>query len=193
MSTPISSNTAELQEILRQVNNLPDVSEGGSNQPLTFTGAVNATYDGSEAVTVEIPQGGGSSCDLAWKHIADIIVNTEISEVILTEDNSGNPFAYKEILLIMPSPNMSGYFYIRGGSSAESNNVQVWLTNGKSTFLQIGLIDGHLAFTNLFRTDGHLGFMGFGGGNVAFETISKLIFGASAGFTAEQTIKVYGR
>lgn len=28
---------------------------------LTFTGAVNATYDGSEAVEVEIPQGGGGS------------------------------------------------------------------------------------------------------------------------------------
>ena len=29
--------------------------------PLTFKGAVNATYDGSEAVEVEIPQGGGGS------------------------------------------------------------------------------------------------------------------------------------
>ena len=29
------------------------------NAPLTFTGAVNATYDGSEAVSVEIPQDGG--------------------------------------------------------------------------------------------------------------------------------------
>lgn len=34
---------------------------GGSNQPLIFTGAVNATYDGSEAVTVNIPSGGGGS------------------------------------------------------------------------------------------------------------------------------------
>lgn len=32
---------------------------GSSNQPLTFTGAVNATYDGSKAVSVEIPKGGG--------------------------------------------------------------------------------------------------------------------------------------
>lgn len=30
------------------------------NAPLTFTGAVNATYDGSAAVEVKIPQGGGA-------------------------------------------------------------------------------------------------------------------------------------
>jgi hypothetical protein len=36
---------------------------GGSkpNLPLQFTGAVEAIYDGSEAVTVEIPEGGGDS------------------------------------------------------------------------------------------------------------------------------------
>ena len=36
---------------------------GGSkpNLPLQFTGAVEAIYDGSEAVTVEIPEGGGES------------------------------------------------------------------------------------------------------------------------------------
>lgn len=33
---------------------------GGSNYPLTLTGAVEATYDGSKAVSVEIPSGGGS-------------------------------------------------------------------------------------------------------------------------------------
>lgn len=37
--------------------------DGGTTelQPLTFTGAVEATYDGSEAVSVEIPSGGGGS------------------------------------------------------------------------------------------------------------------------------------
>ena len=36
---------------------------------LTFTGAVSATYDGSEAVSVEIPSGGGGS---DWELIAEI-------------------------------------------------------------------------------------------------------------------------
>jgi hypothetical protein len=35
--------------------------ESAGPSPLTFTGAVNATYDGTQPVTVEIPQGGGSS------------------------------------------------------------------------------------------------------------------------------------
>ena len=51
---------ADKQEIAEQAAEMVEVPEGGgSNQPLTFTGAVNATYDGSEAVTVEIPTGGG--------------------------------------------------------------------------------------------------------------------------------------
>jgi hypothetical protein len=32
-----------------------DAPTGGSKQPLTFTGAVNATYDGSTALSVAIP------------------------------------------------------------------------------------------------------------------------------------------
>lgn len=39
-------------------------------QPLTFTGAVEATYDGSEAVSVEIPSGGGGG---EWELIGEII------------------------------------------------------------------------------------------------------------------------
>ncbi len=42
-----------------------DTEEGGSFvfEPLTFTGAVSATYDGSKAVTVNIPAGGGGASD----------------------------------------------------------------------------------------------------------------------------------
>lgn len=35
---------------------------------LTFTGAVTGSYDGSEAVTVEIPSGGGGSGEGAWTY-----------------------------------------------------------------------------------------------------------------------------
>lgn len=41
---------------------IPSVPESLKNpNALTFTGAVSATYDGSEAVSVEIPSGGGGS------------------------------------------------------------------------------------------------------------------------------------
>ena len=49
----------EVQAIAEQAAEMVEVPSGGTMQPLTFTGAVNATYDGSEAVSVEIPQGGG--------------------------------------------------------------------------------------------------------------------------------------
>lgn len=50
---------ADKTEIAEQAAQLVEIPSG-SNQPLTFTGAVNATYDGSEPVSVEIPVGGGN-------------------------------------------------------------------------------------------------------------------------------------
>lgn len=52
---------ADKSEIAGMAAELVEVPEAPevSMKPLTFTGAVNATYDGSEAVSVEIPQGGG--------------------------------------------------------------------------------------------------------------------------------------
>ena len=63
--------------------------EGGTAQPmekLTFTGAVEAEYDGSKPVTVEIPQGGGGGG--AWERICDFSTSEVVSSfaVPLTED-----------------------------------------------------------------------------------------------------------
>lgn len=159
---------------------------------LTFTGAVTGSYDGSAPVSVEIPAGVGGN-DLSWKHISNVAVNAEISEIVLSEGDDGNSFAYGEILFVLQNPNLSGYFYVRCGTPIESTNVQLWLTNAKATRVQIGLADGHLVLVNAFRADGAIGFVNGIGGNKIFEKISYLVFGASAGFTKEQTIAVYGR
>ena len=45
----------EIQVIINADGTMDAPAGGGSNQPLTFTGAVSATYDGSQAVTVAIP------------------------------------------------------------------------------------------------------------------------------------------
>ena len=84
---------ADKQEIAELTAPLVDVPEGGSNQPLTFTGAVNATYDGSEAVTVNIPSGGGGGgCSTYWKKVASVeITAEETSKVYITQDIDGNP------------------------------------------------------------------------------------------------------
>ena len=66
---------ADKQEIAEMTAPLVDVPEGGSNQPLTFTGAVNATYDGRKPVEVVIPQGGGGVTPTAAEKIVDYTVD----------------------------------------------------------------------------------------------------------------------
>ena len=53
--------------------------------PLTFTGAVNETYDGSSAKTIEIPSGGGGDNELTL--LADINFN----------GNTANGFEYTDL------------------------------------------------------------------------------------------------
>lgn len=73
---------ADKQEIAELTAPLVDVPEGGSNQPLTFTGAVNVTYDGSEAVSVEIPEGGESG-------EARIYAEEQLATGIISSDSAG--------------------------------------------------------------------------------------------------------
>lgn len=69
--------------------------------PLTFTGAVEATYDGSAPVEVEIPMGGGTGgggtpSEDVWEDIADITLEETVSALHIATDLNGNPFALKE-------------------------------------------------------------------------------------------------
>lgn len=75
---------ADKQEIAQQAAELVEVPEVPevSMQPLTFTGAVEATYDGSKAVSVEIPQGGGGSGGVV-KTIVDYVVTEPVSEITI--------------------------------------------------------------------------------------------------------------
>ena len=78
---------------------------------LTFTGAVTGSYDGSEALTVNIPAGGGGggSSD-KWELINTITVSDDATtNVTFTQDSAGNPFALKKLYLKISS--------IKGGST----------------------------------------------------------------------------
>ena len=69
---------ADKQEIAEEAAKLVEVPEGGNSEPLkplTFTGAVEATYDGSEAVSVEIPSGGG------WETLLDITLEEGVKRM----------------------------------------------------------------------------------------------------------------
>ncbi len=58
---------------------------------LTFTGAVSATYDGSEPVTMEIPQGGGGLSDY------ELIDTLDWSTEELAQLGAGKEYSFEEI------------------------------------------------------------------------------------------------
>ena len=64
--------------------------------PLTFTGAVAASYDGSEAVTVEIPSGGGGIATATKLH--EITLEEEVTSI--SETLPFNPMDYKRIIVL---------------------------------------------------------------------------------------------
>ena len=65
---------------------------------LTFTGAVTGSYDGSEALSVEIPSGSGASGGSSqWKIIRDLTISENADRVDINKDNDGNTFALHEI------------------------------------------------------------------------------------------------
>lgn len=79
---------------------------------LTFTGAVSAEYDGSEAVEVNIPAGGGGGAKTSgWVLINDTFVSAadKVSKLEFTTDADGNPFAYDELLLRTTRANNEGF------------------------------------------------------------------------------------
>ena len=85
---------ADKTEIAEMAAELVEVPEA-TMKPLTFTGAVNATYDGSEAVEVEIPQGGGGE---NWEYIGEFNVGEEdVEEWIITEDENGKPIELRKM------------------------------------------------------------------------------------------------
>ena len=59
---------------------------------LTFSGAVSAEYDGSEAVKVVIPQGGGGS-GVGWKNVVDYTLTEGATEILVDADADGKPFS----------------------------------------------------------------------------------------------------
>lgn len=117
--------------------------------PLTFTGAVSETYDGSSAKTITIPSGGGSA--LAGLAIADNYDIELISHVIIDQDNiptagitvtqkdDGSPFAYDGLLIWTDAKSASSYttFNFNGYT-----NYPIEMTHGNKNLLSMYITDG---------------------------------------------------
>lgn len=84
---------------------------------LTFTGAVEGSYDGSAPVSVEIPSGGGSGFD-KWERINTFAIPADTAEdvtsITFSEDADGKPFALKKFYAVFAGIiGLSTYFCIR--------------------------------------------------------------------------------
>lgn len=64
---------------------------------LTFSGAVNAEYDGSEAVEVVIPQGGGGGSE-EWELIESVILSEDVSIYTKTGINLKKAYVTMHVL-----------------------------------------------------------------------------------------------
>ena len=149
VKTGITTNqlplTAEEQQAAKNWLGVVDGGGGGSADipsalpnphKLTFTGAVNAEYDGSEAVEVEIPAGGGGG---EWESYKTITLDEEVTVWTiggaLVNDQETDEFAskkYKEVLVHIahkaPTSGASTSLLISvnnnaGGQQGKINNV----------------------------------------------------------------------
>ena len=161
---------------------------------LTFTGAVTGSYDGSEPLTVDVPSGvssGGGEVEFPnWRLIKTISFSAGIASVDFDTDDDGNTFSLKEIVLAGTVPAYGGYIYMRPAS--KSNNNAIWPTASKDVRWWAASVNGTLktmlAVSNasvIWPMDKYPVCMN--------DTISRLIIGASEGFTADGTMYVYGR
>ena len=122
--------------------------------PLTFTGAVSGSYDGSTPLSVEIPSGGaggGGIGALAGLSIADNYDIELISHVIIDQENiptagitvtqkdDGSPFAYDGLLIWTDAKSASSYttFNFNGYTS-----YPIEMTHGNKNLLSVYITDG---------------------------------------------------
>ena len=94
---------------------------------LTFTGAVTGSYDGSAAVTVEIPSGGGGSGDII-DVLMDVTIEEAVAAVTVTLDT---PRAYKELYIAT---------CVYGVESNSSANAMLLRVNNTDELGLIGVI-----------------------------------------------------
>lgn len=107
----------EIKEIEEAAAASVDIPEALPNPyALTFTGAVTGSYDGSQAVTVEIPSGGGGGGESAFRLINTVNITEETSSIKIDKDSDGNAFEISEVLIYFDNTTYAtadGTFYFR--------------------------------------------------------------------------------
>lgn len=102
---------ADKQEIAEQAAGLVSIPNKLPNpNALTFTGAVNATYDGSEPLTVEIPSGGDGSTghNITITELASGTIPSGTEKVFThTGITFGQLNGYKRVSIVVTNPSVN--------------------------------------------------------------------------------------
>ena len=124
---------AELAAGLVKIPEAPEISM----QPLTFTGAVSATYDGSSSVSVTIPTGGGTE-------LTDLVDETLTEAVVSISYDFGEAYKYLDIYTYTP----------RAADNTTNNNTINLRPSGNSAYpIGVGGISpyGSLTYHTVLR------------------------------------------
>ena len=86
--------------------------------PLTFTGAVSETYDGSSAKTITIPSGGAH--EGTYSLLVEHTITEDVSEVVYTNEEYPGIANLKHILvsIIFPEKQTTGWWKVVAGDTA---------------------------------------------------------------------------
>ena len=142
------------------------------------------------------PSGGGSGGGEAefqnWRLIKTISFSADIASVDFDTDDNGNTFSLKEIMLAgtVPSYASGSYIYMKPAPTGTQNSI--WPTAGKAFRWWAASVSGKLK-TMLAVSNASAIWPVDKGPVCRDDTISRLVIGSSAGFTADGTMYVYGR
>ena len=132
---------ADKQEIAQEAANKVKIPDKLPNpNALTFTGAVEGSYDGSAPLTVEIPQGGSGGASDEWVTVIDKTITLEEPTLDIVED-LGRTDDVKEYVLriVLPKSETEAKFVARiNGVDLNQFNALNTNTNGVRYFQSFG-------------------------------------------------------
>lgn len=109
--------------------------------PITFTGAVSETYDGSSAKTIEIPSGGAH--EGIYSLLVEHTITEDVSEVVYTNEEYPGIANLKHILvsIIFPERQTTGWWKLVAGNATIMNTAGV--SNAKHYYGAADVKCGH--------------------------------------------------
>ena len=166
---------------------IPVVPESLPNpNALTFTGAVNATYDGSTAVSVEIPRGGSGGTDISLG-----LTSASVGQIIKVKavDESGKPTEW-EAADISAAQTYEVLFEVE--EAVESVEWDFVDDEGNPVLLQEVEVIQHFISTNKSGADLQVKFL-LSNGNTRYVLISNNYANTAGNWVAAVSIaKIYG-